>query len=222
MLNEKERVQIIKYVDHTELNPAAGTADILKTVREGIKWGARAVCIPASFTPEAVAESAGRIDIAVVTGFPNGYDSTAAKLKETEYAIENGAAETDTVINIGRFIGGEYDYCLKELSALKKLSGNKILKVIVECCYLNEAQKIDVCKLVTDSGADFIKTSTGFGKGGALAEDVKLFAKHVGAGVRIKAAGGIRDFETAAAMIAAGASRIGASRLISILEADNP
>ena len=218
MLNESDCLKILKCVDHTELSPLATEADIRRTVREAVRWGARAVCIPSSFVREAVSEAAGAIDIAVVTGFPNGYCSTAAKLKETEYALENGASETDTVINIGKFLGGDYGYCLKELGELKRLSGKRVLKVIVECCYLDEARKIDACKLVTDSGADFIKTSTGFGKGGAVIDDVKLFRAHIGAGVKIKAAGGIRDFETAAAMIAAGADRIGASRLIKILE----
>lgn len=218
MLNESDCLKILKCVDHTELSPLATEADIRRTVREAVRWGAGAVCIPSSFVREAVSEAAGATAVAAVTGFPNGYDCSAAKLKETEYALENGASETDTVINIGKFLGGDYGYCLKELGELKRLSGKKVLKVIVECCYLDEARKIDACKLVTDSGADFIKTSTGFGKGGAVIDDVKLFRANIGAGVKIKAAGGIRDFETAAAMIAAGADRIGASRLIKILE----
>ena len=221
MITKQQCSEIMSFVDHTELNPRATEADVRRAVREGLKWGARAVCIPSSFVEAAAEEGKGGIDLVVVTGFPNGYDCTAAKLAETEYALNKGAAETDTVINIGRFLAGDYGYCLKELRALKKLSGDKVLKVIVECCYLDERQKIDACKLITDSGADFIKTSTGFATGGATKEDVALFKANVGAGVSIKAAGGIRDFESAAAMLAAGASRIGASKLVKLLEAMN-
>ena len=211
-------LEILKLTDHTELKQTAGLKDILKAVDEGIKWNTASVCIPPAFVSEAAEYAAGRVRLAVVTGFPNGYDSTAAKLKETETALNAGAAETDTVLNVGRFVSGDYAYCLEELKALKSLSGDKILKVIVETCFLDEAQKRDACKLVMDAGADFIKTSTGFGKGGANVADVELFRECTRGAIGIKASGGIRSFEFAEQLIAAGATRIGASALVSLAE----
>lgn len=210
--------EILKLTDHTELKQTAGLKDILKAVDEGIKWHTASVCIPSSYVAEAADYAAGRVRLAAVTGFPNGYDSTAAKLKETETALVSGAAETDTVLNVGRFVSGEYKYCLEELQALKRLSGDRILKVIVETCFLNEAQKRDACKLVVDSGADFIKTSTGFGKGGATVADVELFRECTRGVIGIKASGGIRSFEFAEALCQAGATRIGASALVALAE----
>ena len=211
-------LEILKLTDHTELKQTAGLKDILKAVDEGIKWNTASVCIPPSFAEEAVKYACGRVRIAVVTGFPNGYDSTAAKLKETETALKAGAAETDTVLNVGRFVSGDYAYCLNELKALKRLSEDNVLKVIVETCFLSEAQKRDACKLVMDAGADFIKTSTGFGKGGANVADVELFRECTRGAIGIKASGGIRSFEFAEQLIAAGATRIGASALVSLAE----
>lgn len=206
--------EILSKVDHTCLSLTAGAKDIEKTVDEAIAYKTAAVCVPPSFVGEAVRRSAGRVPVAVVTGFPNGYDSTAAKLRETEYCLEQGAAETDTVLNIARFVYGDYAYCLKELEELKKLHGDRVLKVIVECCLLTDEQKADACRLVADSGADYIKTSTGFQKGGATVEDVALFKKYAPERLKIKAAGGIRDIRFAEELILAGASRIGASGLI--------
>lgn len=210
--------EILKLTDHTQLKQTAGLSEILKAVEDGIKWQTASVCIPPSYAAEAVAHAAGRVAIAVVTGFPNGYDSTAAKLKETETALMAGAAETDTVMNVGRFLAGDYAYCLDELKALKRLSGGSILKVIVETCFLNEAQKCDACRLVVDSGADFVKTSTGFAGGGATAADVALFKSVAGGAIGIKASGGIRSLAFAEELINAGASRIGASALIACAE----
>ncbi|MDR2634436.1 MAG: deoxyribose-phosphate aldolase [Clostridiales bacterium] len=156
----------------------------------------------------------GKIPVCTVVGFPNGYSVASVKAAETEAAISDGADEIDVVINIGDVKDGSYIRILNELSLLKRICGNKILKVIIETCLLTDAEKIEMCKIVSDSGADFIKTSTGFGAGGAALSDVELFKRHLDAHVKIKAAGGIRTLEAAQAFIGAGADRVGASALI--------
>ena len=184
-----------------------------------MKYGCASVCIPASYVKQAAEYLGGRLPVCTVIGFPNGYDSTAAKCFEAEDAVKNGASEIDMVINIGWAKDGRWEDLLSEIKAVKAACGGRILKVIIECCLLTEAEKIRLCEIVTESGADFIKTSTGFGGGGATREDVALMAAHVGSNVRIKAAGGIASLEDAADFIRLGADRLGTSRVVKAVKA---
>ena len=206
--------EIFSKVDHTLLSVPATEDDFIALAEEAIEAGAASVCVP----PAAVAflknKYGDRLRITTVIGFPNGYNTTAVKVFETEDAVKNGADEVDMVIAVGKVKERDYDYLLKEISAVRKAAKGKILKVIVETCLLTEEEKIKLCKIVTDAGADYIKTSTGFQKAGATIEDVLLFKKHIGTGVKIKAAGGIRTLEDAEKYLAAGADRIGASAVI--------
>ena len=185
---------IVSKCDHTQLSVTATWADIKALIDDGIKYGTASVCIPPCFVAEAKKYSAGRLPICTVIGFPNGYSSKAVKVFETADAVKNGADEIDMVINIGDLKAGTYDKILDEIVAVKAACGGKILKVIIETCLLTDEEKIKMCEIVTAAKADFIKTSTGFSKAGATREDVALFAKHVGKGVKIKAAGGISSF----------------------------
>ena len=210
---------ILSRCDHTLLAQGATWAEIRALCDDGVKYGCASVYIPASYVKQAAEYLGGRLPVCTVIGFPNGYDSTAAKCFEAEDAVKNGADEIDMVINIGWAKDGRWEDLLSEIRAVKAACGDHILKVILECCLLTEAEKIKLCEIVTESGADFIKTSTGFGGGGATREDVALMAAHVGPKVRIKAAGGIANLEDAADFIALGASRLGTSRVVKAVKA---
>ena len=212
-MNMKE---ILAKCDHTLLAQGATWSDIKAVCDDGIKYGTASVCIPASHVKQAKEYVGDRLAICTVIGFPNGYSTTAVKVFECKDALANGADEIDTVINVGHLKAGMYDEILCELKALKEACGQKILKVIIETCLLTDEEKIKMCELVTASGADFIKTSTGFSTGGATFADVALFAKHVGAGVQIKAAGGISSLADAEEFIRLGATRLGTSRIVKI------
>ena len=184
-----------------------------------MKYGCASVCIPASYVKQAAEYVAGKLPICTVIGFPNGYDTTAAKCFMATDAVENGAEEVDMVINLGWVKDQKWDDLLSEIKAVKEACRGKLLKVIIECCFLTDEEKIKMCEIVTASGADYIKTSTGFGGGGATREDVALFAKHIGPNVKIKAAGGIANLQDAEDFISLGASRLGTSRIVKAVKA---
>lgn len=208
--------EILSKCDHTLLAQGATWDEIKAVCDDGIKYKTASVCIPASHVKQAKEYVKDKLQICTVIGFPNGYSTTAVKVFECKDALANGADEIDTVINIGHLKAGLYDEILFELKSLKEACGSKILKVIIETCLLTENEKIKMCELVTASGADFIKTSTGFSTGGATKEDVALFAKHIGKNVQIKAAGGISSLEDAEDFIKLGATRLGTSRIVKI------
>ncbi len=205
--------------DHTLLGQTATWEQIRALCDDGMKYGCASVCIPASYVRQAADYVDGKLPICTVIGFPNGYDTTAAKCFMASDAVENGAAEVDMVINLGWVKDQKWDELLDEIRQVKAACKGKLLKVIVECCFLTEEEKAKMCQIVTASGADYIKTSTGFGAGGATREDVALFARHVGPGVKIKAAGGIADLKDAEDFIALGASRLGTSRVVKAVKA---
>ena len=207
---------ILSKCDHTLLAQAATWAEIKAVCDDGMKYNTASVCIPASYVKQAKEYVGDKLAICTVIGFPNGYSTTAVKVFECKDALANGADEIDTVINIGHLKDGRYDEILDELKALKEACGEKILKVIIETCLLTDDEKIKMCEIVTASGADFIKTSTGFSTAGATREDVALFAKHIGEGVQIKAAGGISSLADAEDFINLGATRLGTSRIVKI------
>lgn len=211
--------EILSRVDHTLLAQDASWDQIRALCDEGMQYGCASVCIPAARVRRAAGYTAGRIPICTVIGFPNGYDTTAAKCFEAEDAVKNGASEVDMVINLGWVKDRDWDGVLQELRAVRTACGGAVLKVIVETCFLTEPEKIRMCELVTESGADYIKTSTGFGGGGATREDVALFARHIGPGVKIKAAGGIAGLRDAEDFLALGASRLGTSRVVKAVKA---
>jgi deoxyribose-phosphate aldolase len=202
--------EILSRIDHTLLKPVAGWQDISKLCGEALRWRTASVCIPPCYV-KPVHEEFGGLNICTVVGFPLGYSIAAAKVLEAERAILSGAGEIDMVINIADVKSGHLDWVDEEIRLLRKASTGHILKVIVETCYLTEDEKIRLCEIVTRAGADYIKTSTGFGSAGAALEDVRLFKAHIGPEVKIKAAGGIRTREDMAAFIEAGAGRIGTS-----------
>ena len=209
---------ILARVDHTLLSQTATWDQIRAICDDGVKYGCASVCIPASYVKQAAEYVAGKLPICTVIGFPNGYDTTAAKCFMAADAVNNGAEEVDMVINLGWVKDRKWEDLLSEIKAIKEACHGKLLKVIIECCFLTDEEKIKLCEIVTASGADYIKTSTGFGGGGATREDVALFAKHVGPNVKIKAAGGIRTLDTALRMIELGVSRIGSTASVSIVE----
>lgn len=211
-----ELKEILAKCDHTILKQTATWEDVKKVVDEGIKYGTASVCIPPCFVGQAKAYSGRRVPVCTVIGFPNGYNSTEAKVYEAERAVADGADEIDMVINIGTLKSGALADVTSEIKAVKKACGDKVLKVIVETCLLTEEEKKAACKAVTDAGADYIKTSTGFSTGGATFADVKLFKENVGEGIKIKAAGGISSVEDAEKFIALGADRLGTSRIVKI------
>ena len=215
----QEIQSILARVDHTLLAQSATWNEIKAICDDGVKYGCASVCIPASYVKQAAEYVDGKVAICTVIGFPNGYDTTAAKCFEAEDAVNNGASEVDMVINIGWVKDGLYDQVLEEIRAVKAACHGKLLKVIIECCFLTDEEKIKLCEIVTASGADYIKTSTGFGGGGATREDVALFAKHVGPNVKIKAAGGIANLQDAEDFINLGASRLGTSRIVKAVKA---
>ena len=210
---------ILRRVDHTLLNQSATWGEIRAICDDGMKYGCASVCIPASYVRQAADYVAGKIAICTVIGFPNGYSTTAAKCFEAEDAVKNGTSEIDMVINIGWVKDGLYDKVLEEIKAVKAACGGKLLKVIIETCLLTDAEKIQMCQVVSDSGAEYIKTSTGFGGGGATREDVALFKAHVAPHVKIKAAGGIANLQDAEDFVALGADRLVTSRIVKAVKA---
>ena len=212
---------ILAHCDHTLLKQESTWAQIKEVCDDGLKYGCASVCIPASFVKQAADYVGNELKISTVIGFPNGYSTTAVKVFETEDAIRNGADEIDMVINIGWVKDQRWDEVLAEIKAIKASCQGRILKVIVETCLLTEAEKIKLCELVTESGADYIKTSTGFSTGGATREDVALFKAHIGPGVKIKAAGGISSLQDAEDFMALGADRLGTSRIVKLVKGEH-
>ncbi|MGY3776497.1 deoxyribose-phosphate aldolase [Helcococcus sueciensis] len=208
--------EILAKADHTQLAQTATWEDIKNLIDEAIEYKTASVCIPASYVKRAVEYAGDKMVICTVIGFPNGYSSKDTKVFETKEAIENGAKEIDMVININELKNKNYDYVLDEIKQIKKACGDLILKVIIETSLLTEEEKIKMCEIVSESGADYIKTSTGFAKGGATFEDIKLFKEHVEPEVKIKAAGGIASIDDAIKFIELGASRLGTSRLVKL------
>ncbi|MBQ2920775.1 MAG: deoxyribose-phosphate aldolase [Oscillospiraceae bacterium] len=208
--------EILSKCDHTLLLQQSTWAEIQAICDDGMKFGTASVCIPASFVKQAKEYVGDKLAICTVIGFPNGYSTTAVKCFEASDAVDNGADEIDMVINIGWAKDGKWDAITAEIAAIKRSCKGKLLKVIIETCLLTDEEKIQLCKCVSDSGADYIKTSTGFSKAGATFADVELFAKHVAPHVKIKAAGGISSLEDAEKFIALGADRLGTSRIVKI------
>lgn len=214
-----ERKDILSRVDHTLLSQSATWEEIRAVCDDGMKYGCASVCIPASYVRQAADYVDGKIAVCTVIGFPNGYDTTAAKCFEAADAVKNGASEIDMVINIGWVKDGKDAELEDEIRQIHAACNGHILKVIIETCLLTEEEKIRMCEIVTRAGAEFIKTSTGFSAAGATFDDVALMRKHVGANVKIKAAGGISSFDDAEKFIGLGASRLGTSRLVKLMKA---
>lgn len=210
--------EILRAVDHTLLSVNATEAEILALCDDGIKYETASVCIPLSYVKKAKEYVGNRLKICTVIGFPNGYVTENVKCFEATEAVALGADEIDMVINVGDVKNGDYDKVLHEIKAVKKACCGKLLKVIIETCLLTEEEKIRMCQVVSQSGADFIKTSTGFSTGGATAEDIKLFAENVEPHVKIKAAGGISSIEDAELFMSLGAERLGTSRIVKIVK----
>ena len=212
-----QRQEILSHVDHTLLKQQATWQEIEKTCGEALENHTASVCIPPAFVKQAAEFLQGRVPVCTVIGFPNGYQTTAVKVFETKDAVANGADEIDMVIHIGMVKEGRLEDVLEEINQVKDACGGRILKVIVETCMLTEEEKKALCRVVSQSKADYIKTSTGFGGGGATAADVALFAAHVSEGTKIKAAGGIRSVADAEEFLALGADRLGSSSLVAML-----
>ncbi|WP_125142619.1 deoxyribose-phosphate aldolase [Clostridium transplantifaecale] len=212
------REKILAAVDHTLLHPESTWAQIKELCDDAVKYGTASVCIPPSFVKQAKEYVGNRMRICTVIGFPNGYNTEAVKVFETKTAVEEGADEIDMVINIGDLKDGNEEKILHEIKAVKEACAGKLLKVIIETCLLTEEEKIVMCRLVTEAKADYIKTSTGFSTAGATFDDIKLFAAHVGDGIKIKAAGGISSLEDAKHFMELGADRLGTSRVVKIIK----
>ena len=210
--------KILSMVDHTLLGQTATWSDIKAICDDGIKYSTASVCIPASYVKQAKEYVGEKLAICTVIGFPNGYSTTAVKVFETADAVANGADEIDMVINIGMLKDKRYDEVLEEISAINKACNGKLLKVIIETCLLTDEEKVKMCKIVSKSGADYIKTSTGFSTAGATKHDVEIFANNVESHVKIKAAGGISSIQDAEDFINLGASRLGTSRIVKIVK----
>ena len=206
--------EILKKVDHTLLKQTATINDIKKLCDDAIKCSTASVCIPPNFVKEAKEYVQNKIKICTVIGFPNGYNTTNIKVAETKEAIQNGADEIDMVINIGKLKEKNYEYILQEINDIKQACERKILKVIIETCLLTEEEKIKMCEIVSNSEADYIKTSTGFSTAGATFEDIELFNNEIQKNKKIKAAGGIKDFADAEKFISLGSDRLGTSKLV--------
>lgn len=215
-----DKKEIFKTVDHTLLTQGATWAEIKEICDDAVAYGTASVCIPPSFVKRAADYLGDKMPVCTVIGFPNGYNTTKTKVFETKDAIENGAEEIDMVINIGDLKDKNYEKIEEEIREIKKACGDKILKVIIETCLLTEEEKIKMCQIVTEAGADYIKTSTGFSTAGATFDDIALFAKHVGPDVKMKAAGGIKSFDDAEKFIELGASRLGTSRIVKLAKAE--
>ena len=215
-----DKNEVLKHVDHTLLLQASTWDEIRQICDDAVKYRTASVCIPPCYVKQAYDYMEGKIPVCTVIGFPNGNMTTKTKEFETKDAIENGASEIDMVINVGWLRDKKYDLVEEEIRTLKKACGERILKVIIETCLLTEEEKIKMCQIVTNAGADYIKTSTGFSSGGATFEDIKLFAEHVGSDVEIKAAGGISSIEDAEKFISLGADRLGTSRIVKIIKGE--
>ena len=213
-----DQKKILSMVDHTLLGVAATWEEIKAILDDGMKYGTASACIPAAYVKEAAEYVGGKLPICTVIGFPNGYNTTAVKVFETKDAIANGAEEIDMVINVGAVKNKRYQEVEDEIRAVREACGEKILKVIIETCLLTEEEKIKMCEIVTNAGADYIKTSTGFSTGGATFEDVALMRKYVGKDVKIKAAGGIASFDDAEKFVSLGADRLGTSRVVKAVQ----
>lgn len=216
-----EMKAIMQHVDHTLLKLFAAWTEIQALCEEAIAYGAASVCVPPCYIKRIHDNYGERLKICTVVGFPLGYSTAEAKTAETRQAIADGASEIDMVINIAAVKNGDWHYVTEEIRALRQAAGNHILKVIVETCYLTEEEKIAACKAVTDAGADYIKTSTGFGTAGASLDDIRLFRAHIGENIRIKAAGGIRTREAMEAFLEAGCDRIGSSSAAALMKEAN-
>lgn len=210
--------EMLTHVDHTLLTQTATWDEIKEILDDAVKYNTASACIPASYVRKASDYVDGKLAICTVIGFPNGYDTTASKVFMAKDAINNGAREVDMVINIGWLKDKRYDELEAEIREIKEAVGDKILKVIIETCLLSNEEKIKMCEIVTNAGADYIKTSTGFSKAGATFEDIKLFSEHVGKNVRIKAAGGISSLEDAYKFLELGADRLGTSRIVKLVK----
>ena len=210
--------EILSHVDHTLLKAFATWEDIQKLCEEAMEYHTASVCVPPSYIKRIHDTYGEKINICTVVGFPLGYSTTKAKVAETVQAIEDGASEVDMVINIADVKNGDFEKVTEEIRSLKQAAGDKILKVIIEACYLTEKEKIAMCKAVIEAGADYIKTSTGFGTGGATMEDILLFKKFIGPHVKMKAAGGVKSVEDMEAFLEAGCDRIGTSSAISLIK----
>lgn len=213
--------KILSMVDHTLLAQSATWEQIKAICDDGMKYETASVCIPASYVKQAKEYVGEKLAICTVIGFPNGYSTTATKCFETEDAVNNGADEIDMVINVGLLKDKKYEVLLDEIKAVKNACNGKLLKVIIETCLLTDEEKIKMCEIVSESGAEYIKTSTGFSTGGATKEDVALMAKHVAPHLKIKAAGGISSIQDAEDFIKFGASRLGTSRIVKIVKENN-
>ena len=215
-----DKKEILKHIDHTLLKAVATWEDIKTLCDEAIEYNTASVCVPACYISRIHEAYGDKINICTVVGFPLGYSVTEAKVLETRKAIEDGANEIDMVINISDVKNGDFEKVTKEIAALKEACGDKILKVIIETCYLTEEEKIAMCKSVTEAGADYIKTSTGFGTAGATIEDIRLFKKYIGANVKMKAAGGVKTVADLEMFINEGCDRIGTSSAVNMLKGE--
>lgn len=215
-----EKTNIFQAVDHTLLLQESTWEEIRQICDDAVKYQTASVCIPPSYVARAKEYLGDRMAVCTVIGFPNGYNTTAVKVFETEDAIKNGADEIDMVINIGDLKDKRYEAITEEIRAIKAACGDHILKVIIETCLLTEEEKIKMCQIVTEAGADYIKTSTGFSKAGATFADIELFSKHIGPDVKMKAAGGISSFDDAERFLGLGASRLGTSRIVKLAKAE--
>ena len=215
-----DKKEILKHIDHTLLKAVATWEDIKVLCDEAIKYETASVCVPACYISRIHETYGDKINICTVVGFPLGYSVTEAKILETRKAIEDGANEIDMVINISDVKNGDFEKVTKEIAVLKEACGDKILKVIIETCYLTEEEKIAMCKAVTEAGADYIKTSTGFGTAGATIEDIRLFKKHIGPNVKMKAAGGVKTIADLEMFINEGCDRIGTSSAVNMLKGE--
>ena len=214
-----ETKDILKFCDHTLLAQSATWEDIKALIDDGMKYETASVCIPPSYVAQAKEYSGGKLPVCTVIGFPNGYNTTAVKAFETSDALDNGADEIDMVVNIGWVKDKKWEDIEEEIRVLKDICDDHILKVIIETCMLTEEEKVKLCEIVTLAGADYIKTSTGFGGGGATLDDVKLMVKNVGEGVKVKASGGISGLEDAAEFLRIGAERLGTSKVVKAAKA---
>ena len=212
-----EQKEILSHIDHTQLKAFATWEDIKKLCDEAIQYHTASVCVPPCYIRRIHDAYGDQVNICTVIGFPLGYSVTAAKVVEAQQALADGANEVDMVINISDVKNGRFQEVLEEIQAIKKAVGEKILKVIIETCYLTQEEKIKLCEIVTQAGADYIKTSTGFGTGGATLEDIQLFKAHIGSKVKMKAAGGVKTKEDLEAFLEVGCERIGTSSAVSIL-----
>jgi len=210
--------EILSKVDHTLLSQTATWEEIKAICDDGIKYQTASVCIPSVYVKKAANYVGGKVKICTVIGFPNGYVPTAIKCEEARLAIADGADEIDMVIWVGALKDKQYDAILEEIKAIKKVCGDKILKVIIETCLLTDEEKIKMCEIVMASGADYIKTSTGFSTAGATPDDIRIFAKHISAPVKIKAAGGITSIADAKEFLELGADRLGTSRIVKLVK----